>query len=769
MDHDTITLLLVLLSLCWTGGQCGTNVVQVPIGLESGAISASSITASSQRDVTEGPQRGRLHMAAVEKQGGGWVARKANKKQWIQVDLLTPYRITGVATQGRLGEERWVTSFKIACSTDNNIFDTVKDAVDPEADKIFPANSDGNTVVFNALPAVIFCRYVRLIPVTWHTFIALRMELYQEGSVTGTDAEQVPIGLEGRAIPDSSFTASSQKNSIFNPWRGRLRIAAEHKRSGGWVAKKADINQWIQVHLLTPYRITGVATQGRSEESQWVTSFKIACSSDNVIFDTVEDPDNTNADKIFLANSDRNTVVFNPLPEAILCRYLRLIPVAWTGFIGLRMELYREGTVTGPIQDASPLGLESGAIPDSSLTASSGWDADEGPSRSRLNIARVGTLSGGWSAVTNDLRQWIQIDLLATYSIVGVATQGREDLSQWVTSFKIACSMNSVSFETVKDPTNTDNDNIFPGNTDRNTVVYNRFPVPMSCRYVRLLPYTWHEHISLRMEFFGELLASTDAPTTMDTTMNELQTTAGETTAYSETIQGDRGTTRTASTTLKTSSEGTVAMTAPTRATPPWLQASTDAPTTMDTTMNELQTTAGETTAYSETIQGDRGTTRTASTTLKTSSEGTVAMTAPTRATPPWLQASTNMDTTMNELQTTAGETTAYLETTRGGQVTTGTASTTLKTSSEGTVAVTAPTRTTPPWLQGLLRVLADMNETETVVFAISTTITVYFTFLMLALLLRCIARGNKGLHKKEVELDQKRPHRMYELVRIPS
>lgn len=53
-----------------------------------------------------------------------------------KVDLLTPYRITGVATQGRLGEQQWVTSFKIACSTDNNIFDTVKDAVDHEADKV---------------------------------------------------------------------------------------------------------------------------------------------------------------------------------------------------------------------------------------------------------------------------------------------------------------------------------------------------------------------------------------------------------------------------------------------------------------------------------------------------------------------------------------------------------------------------------------------------------------------------------------------------------
>ncbi|XP_030847155.1 lactadherin-like [Strongylocentrotus purpuratus] len=171
--------------------------------------------------------------------------------------------------------------------------------------------------------------------------------------------------------------------------------------TGGWSAETNDLNQWIQVDLLATYRIVRVATQGREDYSQWVTSFKIACSMDSVTFDTAKDPTNTDND---------------------------------------------------------------------------------------------------------------YVDLLATYSIVGVATQGRQDYSQWVTSFKIACSIDSTTFDTVKDPTNTDTDNIFPGNSDRYTVVYNRFPVPISCRYVRILPYTWHERIALRMELFEELLGEFQWP-----------------------------------------------------------------------------------------------------------------------------------------------------------------------------------------------------------------------------------------------------------------
>ena len=44
-----------------------------------------------------------------------------------------------------------------------------------------------------------------------------------------------------------------------------------------------------KVDLSTTYRITGVATQGRWNVAQWVTSFKVACSIDGITFDIVQD------------------------------------------------------------------------------------------------------------------------------------------------------------------------------------------------------------------------------------------------------------------------------------------------------------------------------------------------------------------------------------------------------------------------------------------------------------------------------------------------
>eukprot|EP00057_Strongylocentrotus_purpuratus_P011005 XP_011665479.1 PREDICTED: lactadherin-like [Strongylocentrotus purpuratus] len=168
-------------------------------------------------------------------------------------------------------------------------------------------------------------------------------------------------------------------------------------------------------------------------------------------------------------------------------------------FSQLISPLAQENTFT----DVVALGLESGTIPDSSLTASSVWDVNHGPKRARLNLVRVGLLRGAWSASVNNIHQWIQVDLLTPHRIFGLATQGRQDINQWVTSFKISCSVAGVSFDTVQDLNIPSTDKVFEGNSDQDTVVNNTLPVPQVCRYIRLLPLTWNNHVSLRMELYG--------------------------------------------------------------------------------------------------------------------------------------------------------------------------------------------------------------------------------------------------------------------------
>ncbi|XP_030844023.1 EGF-like repeat and discoidin I-like domain-containing protein 3 [Strongylocentrotus purpuratus] len=452
----------------------------------------------------------------------GWV------KGDSQVDLADIYRITSVATQGRQDMNQWVTRYKLSCSTDGTTFYTVQDiSTNPAYDEVFTGNVDRNTIVTNTLPVPQICRYVRLMPVSWFGHVSLRMEIYGKGPLTdindcspdpcengGICSNGVntftcacdlgytgptcgtailngpgPLGLESYFIPDSSLTASSEYNADHGAKRGRLNLARVGNLRGAWSARPTDAKPWIQVDLADIYRITSVATQGRQDENQWVTSYRLACSTDGTTFYTVQGISAyPRAVRIFTGNADRNTIVTNTLPVSQICRYVRLMPVSWYGHISLRMEIYGEGLFTdindcspdpcenggicsngvntftcacdlgytGPtcgtaiLNGPGPLGLESYFIPDSSLTASSEYNADHGAKRGRLNLARVGNLRGAWSARPTDAKPWIQVDLADIYRITSVATQGRQDENQWVTSYRLACSTDGTTFYTVQ-------------------------------------------------------------------------------------------------------------------------------------------------------------------------------------------------------------------------------------------------------------------------------------------------------------------------------
>ena len=43
----------------------------------------------------------------------------------------------------------------------------------------------------------------------------------------------------------------------------------------------------------------------------------------------------------------------------------------------------------------------------------------------------------------------------------------------------------------------------FKANKDRNTVVTNALSTPIRARYIRIIPWGWRSHISMRAEFYG--------------------------------------------------------------------------------------------------------------------------------------------------------------------------------------------------------------------------------------------------------------------------
>ena len=85
--------------------------------------------------------------------------------------------------------------------------------------------------------------------------------------------------------------------------------------------------------------------------------------------------------------------------------------------------------------------MQSGAIPDSHITASSQLVDGFGAPRSRLYILRNGSLYAAWIPWAQDQDQWLQIDIGEPLNVVtAVATQARGDYTRWVTSYKLQYS-----------------------------------------------------------------------------------------------------------------------------------------------------------------------------------------------------------------------------------------------------------------------------------------------------------------------------------------
>ena len=90
--------------------------------------------------------------------------------------------------------------------------------------------------------------------------------------------------------------------------------------------------------------------------------------------------------------------------------------------------------------------MESGDILDSQLDASTEYDADHAAKYGRLHFTAG---ASAWVSDTNNLNQWLRIDLLNKGTkVTGVATQGRSTGdNHWVSSYKLSYTDDSESYQ----------------------------------------------------------------------------------------------------------------------------------------------------------------------------------------------------------------------------------------------------------------------------------------------------------------------------------
>ncbi|GBM76178.1 hypothetical protein AVEN_138625-1, partial [Araneus ventricosus] len=91
-----------------------------------------------------------------------------------------------------------------------------------------------------------------------------------------------------------------------------------------------------------------------------------------------------------------------------------------------------------------PIGLETGALLDSQLSASSSFSSAFTPENARLGSDSV------WAAADLDENQYLQVDFLDEANVTGIITKGREDIPQWVTAYTLSYSNDGETWNKIK-------------------------------------------------------------------------------------------------------------------------------------------------------------------------------------------------------------------------------------------------------------------------------------------------------------------------------
>ncbi|KAK2824583.1 hypothetical protein Q5P01_021758 [Channa striata] len=142
--------------------------------------------------------------------------------------------------------------------------------------------------------------------------------------------------------------------------------------------------------------------------------------------------------------------------------------------------------------------LVSGLLP-SSFRSSSQLSSSHGPGFAKLN-RREG--AGGWSPLSSDRYQWLEVDLGGRTQIAAVATQGRYGSSDWLTAYLLMFSDTGHNWKQYRQE---DSIGAFSGNSNADSVVQHKLQHPVIARYVRLIPLDWNPNgrIGLRLETYG--------------------------------------------------------------------------------------------------------------------------------------------------------------------------------------------------------------------------------------------------------------------------
>ncbi|XP_020900433.1 uncharacterized protein LOC110239067, partial [Exaiptasia diaphana] len=428
---------------------------------------SSTFQSPSRRGSNYQPSNGKLFNSNV------WCAAEPAADQYLQVNFKSVKMIESIAIQGNPNENEFVKYFTLRYSHDNVKWLWYEE---PKGiGRVFKGSVNRELVARNTLERVLAAQYVRFYPKTWYGSVCMRVELY------GCEANPfTPLGMANGEIQNGAIKASSHHASPhLPPHYGRLHgIILEGYQAWGSAHDQVNQEQWLEIGLIDIKWISGVATQGRHNVAQWVTSYSLIYGNSHGQWTTYKH-DGSNK---LIGNNDADTVVRHQIIPAIFARYVRFVPVTWHSHISMRVEVYTFGK-------ASPADLgidfERQEMPNSGLTASSSWTGRQ-PYMARLNYPGIYPWCSNHT--NHNLRhEWLQFDFGCVMLVTGIVTQGARNggTERKVTRYQVSFSEDNKTWRFYLDE-KTHQNKTFEGNKDISGYVTHHFRDDIEAQYLRI-------------------------------------------------------------------------------------------------------------------------------------------------------------------------------------------------------------------------------------------------------------------------------------------
>eukprot|EP00961_Rhodomonas_salina_P191251 2580405-Rhodomonas_salina.5 len=487
------------------GKKCDRNIIVSPPDYKT---SYSSVR--DNNPVGEGYGLGRLRSDQAWSCAGSDPAT-LKVGEYMQIDTGEIQSIAGVVTQGRHDLDEWVTGLKVAASSDGVTW------IDVQCGRVFDANADKATKVFNTFDEPVKAQYVRIYPETWHGWMSMRAAVLlcerpcKDGKLTYT-------------FKADSFTSKTKGPSLkalwgegdFDPVKGYIfpagkGLAVEHDRClkdpAYTVYIKAaldDVSTWARLINSDGWGDAGFYVNEQFQSFPSADALK--CDEElipNKVYQFVVTRDDQGVVSLYLNGWQCGT---GKLPYA---NGYALDPAGvWffkdtgtqeTGGVVRKIMLWDKALTDAEVRVECSCSLPAASkvcehqnvlSPDYLEHAySSVWNRDApgvGHGQGRLNSVQA------WSAAAAKVGEFMMMDIGEVLSVAGVITQGRNDWPQWIKSFQVQVSDDRSAWKQVECG------RTFAGNGDQQTKVRTIFATPVKARYVRIVAQTWQEWPSMR-------------------------------------------------------------------------------------------------------------------------------------------------------------------------------------------------------------------------------------------------------------------------------